>query len=208
MGKLFYRYGVMGSAKSLNLLTTAYNFEEKGISFLILKPAVDNRSAVGFIASRIEGMTRPCIDLKTDDNIYQSIKTFVDCQISAMQELPKWILVDESQFLTEIQVDQLSLCADKFNINIICYGLRTDFRSKLFPGSKRLMEIADKIEEIKSSCHCGNKAIINARISSDGKVLSSGEQILIGGNDKYVSLCRKCWRKAIGQYPGKEEDNE
>jgi thymidine kinase len=109
----------------------------------------------------------------------------------------EWIFVDEAQFLTEEQVDQLSDVVDYLGINVMCYGLRTDFKSKLFPGSKRLFELADTIEEIKSTCECGNKTIINARVDKDGNVLKNGPQTLVGGDDRYISICRKCWKRSI-----------
>ena len=105
----------------------------------------------------------------------------------------KWILIDECQFLTEKQVDELGAIADNFGINVLCYGLRTDFRTQLFPGSKRLFEIADSFEEIKSSCYCNSKTIFNARINKDGEIVTDGEQIEVGGDDRYVSLCRRCY---------------
>ena len=105
-----------------------------------------------------------------------------------------WILIDEAQFLTTAQVDQLARVVDDYGSNVICYGLRTDFQTHLFEGSKRLFEIADSIDEIKSTCSCGRKTIVNARIDKDGNILTDGDQVEIGGNDKYVALCRNCWR--------------
>ena len=107
--------------------------------------------------------------------------------------LPGWMLVDEAQFLTPEQVDQLAKVVDDFGCNVMCFGLRTDFRTSLFPGSRRLFEIADSIEEVKSTCSCGRKTIVNARIDKDGNIITEGEQVEIGGNDRYMSLCRKCW---------------
>lgn len=187
----------MGSTKTLNLLTTAYQFEEKGIPCLILKPSIDNRDGENTISSRIKGLERECLPINIDVNIYNLIKQFIEIQDAKMQRRLTWILVDESQFLTEEQVDQLSYLVDKFDINVMCFGLRTDFKSHLFSGSKRLFELADTIEEIKSSCSCGHKTIINARVDENGQILSSGEQILIGGNDSYIPLCRKCWREFL-----------
>ena len=167
MAKLHFIYSVMNSGKSLRLLSTAHDFDEKNIPILVIKPSIDTRDGVDIIKSRagLEGI--------------------------------KWVLVDECQFLTEEQVDQLSDIVDFLNINVICYGLRTDFKSKLFPASKRLLELADGIEEIKSSCQCGNKASINARFNSEGKIITEGNQILVGGDDLYHAMCRKCWKKII-----------
>lgn len=196
MAKLYFKYGCMGSTKSLNLITTSYQFEEKEIPHMILKPLISDKGDSGFVSSRI-GVKRECVSIDTDTNIYDLIKTFIELQEVKFNKKLKWILVDESQFLTEEQVNQLSYIVDDFNINVICYGLRTDFKSKLFEGSKRLFEISDTIEEIKSSCSCDSKALINARIDKNGNVLSDGEQVLIGGDDKYVALCRKCWKKKL-----------
>lgn len=187
----------MGSTKSLNLLTTAYQFDEKGIICLAFKPSIDNRGDDGVISSRIEGLERKCISVSPSDNLYKAIEEYVGYQKSVMEKPLEWILVDECQFLTEEQVDQLAEIVDSLDINVMCYGLRTDFKSNSFAASRRLFELADSIEEVKSSCSCGRKAIINARINEDGKVLSSGEQILIGGNDKYIALCRKCWKEKL-----------
>lgn len=197
MGKLYFRYGCMGSTKSLNLLTTAYQFDEKGIICLAFKPSIDNRGVDGVISSRIEGLERKCISVSPSDNLYKAIEEYVGYQKSVMEKPLEWILVDECQFLTEEQVDQLAEIVDSLDINVMCYGLQTDFKSNSFAASRRLFELADSIEEVKSSCSCGRKAIINARINEDGKVLSSGEQILIGGNDKYIALCRKCWKEKL-----------
>lgn len=196
MAKLYFKYGCMGSAKSLSLMITSYQFEEKSIPHLILKPKIADKNDEGYVSSRI-GIKRECVEIETDTNIYSLIQTFIELQEVKFNKSIKWILVDESQFLTEEQVDQLSYIVDDFNINVVCYGLRTDFKSKLFEGSKRLFEVSDTIEEIKSSCACENKAIINARIDKSGNVVSDGEQILIGSNDEYIALCRKCWRKFL-----------
>lgn len=185
----------MGSTKTLNLLTSAYQFEEKNISFLCIKPEVDTRSEM--IESRV-GLKRECLNVSKSTNIYEIIKKYIETTEALMyNEKLKWILVDEVQFLTEEQINQLSKVVDDFDVNVSCYGLRTDFKSRLFEGSKRLFELADTITEIKSPCSCGRKAIINARISEDGKIVTEGSQVLIGGNDKYIPLCRKCWMNKI-----------
>ncbi len=202
IGKLYFRYGTMGSAKTALLLTTAYNFEERGVAYLCFKPVTDTREARNVIRSRI-GIERECKWIYQDTDLYDVI--------ARMHEEggmpPEWMLVDEAQFLTKLQVDQLAKVVDDFGCNVMCFGLRTDFRTQLFEGSRRLFEIADSIEEVKSTCSCGRKTIVNARIDSKGRVVTEGEQVEIGGNDKYVSLCRKCWndkRKAVlsdGQLP-------
>ena len=178
----------MSSAKSLTLMTTAFNMDERNIGTLTLKPAIDTRDGEGIIYSRV-GISRPCINFDTSTNLYDLIALKDPmCRV-------KWVFVDEAQFLTEEQVDQLSDVVDYMNINVACYGLRTDFKSKLFPGSKRLFELADTIEEIKSTCECGRKTSINARMDKDGNILKAGPQTLVGGDDRYVSICRKCWKE-------------
>ncbi len=188
LGKLYFRYGTMGSAKTAMLLTTAYNFEERGMSYLCLKPSIDTREKKNVIRSRI-GIERECQWIYRDTNLYTMIREMIKTDTH-----PEWILVDEAQFLLAEQVDQLALIVDSFGINVICYGLRTDFRTNLFEGSRRLFEIADTIDEIKSTCNCGRKTIVNARIDSRGEIITEGDQVEIGGNDRYISVCRNCWR--------------
>ena len=179
----------MGSAKTALLLTTAYNFEERGMSYLCFKPSIDTREKKNVIRSRI-GIERECSWIYRDTDMYEMISTMV----AERRPHPEWILVDEAQFLTADQVDQLARVVDTFGINVICYGLRTDFRTCLFEGSRRLFEIADTIDEIKSTCNCGRKTIVNARIDGRGNIITEGEQVEIGGNDRYMSVCRNCWR--------------
>ena len=186
----------MNSAKSMLLLTTAHNLEENGLEIMVLKPSADTRDGEGIIRSRV-GIERKCISVDDDINIYRMVKEYRNFLASQFIEL-KWILVDECQFLTEQQVDQLSDVVDFLGISVICYGLRTDFQSKLFPASKRLFEIADDLEEIKSTCACGeSKTSINARFDENGKIVTEGDQVVIGGNDMYKPLCRKCWKSKI-----------
>ena len=161
-----------------------------------MKPSIDNRDGIDVITSRI-GIKRECVSIEIDDDIYFLIEKCISEAQMQMVASPQWVLVDESQFLTKEQVEQLAHIVDDFDINVMCYGLRTDFMTNMFEGSKRLMELADDLEEIKISCTCGRKAIINARINCDGKVITNGEQILIGGNDQYVPLCRKCYYNAV-----------
>lgn len=190
--KLFFIYGPMNSGKSLHLLAKAYNFEERSIPFLLLKTKIDDRDGVNVIHSRALG-SRPCMGIDINTNVL----TLIEDEMLKQNKVFKWILVDESQFLTTKQINQLSEVVDKHNINVICYGLRTDFRGELFEGSKRLFEIADSMEELKCSCECGNKALINARFDSDGNLVLHGEQVEIGGNERYISLCRKCFNNKI-----------
>ena len=202
--KLFYIYGSMASAKSLRLLTTAYNLEENGIQIMVLKPSLDTRDGEGIIKSRA-GLERKCIMVDKDVNLYKAIKAYKNVLASQLEEL-KWVLIDECQFLTEEQVDQLSDVVDFLDINVMCFGLRTDFQSHLFEGSKRLFELADDIEEIKSSCSCGEKKTsINARFDENGEIITEGGQVEIGGNDKYRAICRRCWKNKVREKMLKEE---
>jgi len=195
LGKLYFRYGTMGSAKTALLLTTAYNFEERGLIYACLKPVVDTRDGDSVIRSRI-GIERACRWIFPDSNLYMMAKEICR-EKGAMVD---WFLVDEAQFLSAEQVDQLSRVVDDYGCNVVCYGLRTDFKSQLFEGSRRLFEIADTIDEIKSTCTCGRKTIINARIGAGGDFVEEGAQVEIGGDDRYIAVCRKCWRdKRISQ---------
>lgn len=179
----------MGSAKTAMLLTTAYNFEERKMSYLCMKPVIDTREKANVIKSRI-GIERECQWIYHDTDLYQ----FALDHFEKTMAVVDWFLIDEAQFLTAEQVDQLSRVVDDFGSNVICYGLRTDFKSHLFEGSRRLFEIADTIDEIKSTCTCGHKTIINARIDSNGDFVEDGAQVEIGGDDRYIAVCRKCWR--------------
>lgn len=188
IGKLYFRYGTMGSAKTAMLLTTAYNFEERGMAYRCFKPVVDTRDNKNVIRSRI-GIERECGWIYPESNLYEEITAIQYADGSH----PDWILVDEAQFLSTDQVDQLAKIVDDYGINVVCYGLRTDFRTHLFEGSRRLFEIADTIDEIKSTCTCGRKTIVNARIDHNGDIVDHGQQVEIGGNERYIAVCRKCW---------------
>lgn len=188
-GKLYFRYGTMGSAKTALLLTQAYNFEERGMSYACLKPVIDTRERAAVIRSRI-GIERQCSWIYPETDIYALAQQMFEDTMSVID----WFLVDEAQFLKPEQIDQLARIVDDYGSNVVCYGLRTDFRTQLFPGSRRLFEIADTIDEIKSTCSCGRKTIVNARIDSNGDFVSEGDQVEIGGDDRYIAVCRKCWR--------------
>ena len=172
-GKLYFRYGTMGSAKTAMLLTTAYNFEERNMSYRCFKPVIDTREGKSVIRSRI-GIERHCEWVYPESDLYAMAKQMFRQE----DKIIGWFLIDEAQFLSAAQVDQLSRVVDDFGTNVICYGLRTDFQSRLFEGSRRLFEIADTIDEIKSTCNCGRKTIVNARIDSDGNFVSEGAQVL------------------------------
>lgn len=188
MAKLYFKYGVMGSSKTAQALITKFNYEERGMKVWLIKPQTDNRDDDGIIRSRI-GLSETAYVLPVDENVYE---TYVQ-----MESKVDVIIVDESQFLGEDQVNQLAKIVIEFNIPVLCFGLRTDFRTKMFPGSKRLMEIADSITEIKTICSCGKKATINVRMDEHGKIITEGEQILIGGNECYTAMCYQCYIEGI-----------
>lgn len=195
MAKLYFKYSPMNGGKSGILLMQAHQFEESGIPFLCLKSAIDTRDGEDVIVSRI-GIKRECITVGVEDDLYALMTSLIgDFTLQGLSK-PCWILVDEAQFLSAKQVEQLGFVVDRLNINVMCYGLRTDFLSKMFEGSKRLMELADEIDEIKTSCSCGRKAVVNARFHN-GEITTEGEQIMIGGNETYIPLCRKCYFEAL-----------
>lgn len=197
MAKLRYVYGPMNSAKSMILLATAHNLEENDIQIMVLKPSLDTRDGEGVIHSRTGIDERKCVAINEEMDLYKIIKAYRNVLATQFESL-KWVLVDECQFLTEKQVDQLSDVVDSLDINVMCYGLRTDFRSRAFPASRRLFEIADDIEEVKCACRCKEKkAIINARFDEEDNIVTEGSQVMIGGNDIYKPLCRKCWKNKI-----------
>ena len=185
----------MEAGKSAMLLIEAYNFEKRGINILCMKPSLDNRESIDKISSRI-GIEKECFTLFPYYDVYKIVKKIVSQKTDNGKPL-QWILVDESQFLTTEQVEQFRAIVDDFDINVLCYGLRTDFQTHLFEGSRRLFELADDINELKISCSCGRKAIFNARFNENGELVTSGEQILIGGEDKYKPMCSKCYREEI-----------
>lgn len=179
----------MGSAKTALLLTSAYNFEERGMKYVCMKPIIDTREDRNVIKSRI-GIERECQWIYHETDLYQLAQELFEENMAVID----WFLIDEAQFLTPEQVDQLARIVDDFGSNVVCYGLRTDFKSNMFEGSRRLFEIADTIDEIKSTCTCGRKTIINARIDANGDFVEDGAQVEIGGDDRYIAVCRKCWR--------------
>ena len=186
MAKLYFKFGAMGSSKTAQALITKFNYEERNMKVLLLKPAIDNRDGANIVKSRI-GLKEEAVAIGHDENVYQKyINNYSDCNV---------IIVDECQFLTPEQVDQLADIVIDKNIPVLCFGLSTDFQTHLFPGSKRLFEIAESISEIKSVCTCGAKATVNARIDDNGKIVTEGSQVCIGGNDRYVAMCRRCWLK-------------
>lgn len=189
MAKLYFKYGAMGSSKTANALITKFNYEERGMKVWLIKPSIDNRDGASVVRSRI-GLCADAFIVSPETDVEAEFEKITDADV---------IIADECQFLTAQQIDQLRRIVDTRDIPVLCFGLRTDFLTNLFEGSKRLFEIADSITEVKTICSCGNKAIVNARIGGDGRVVTRGGQILIGGNDSYVAMCHKCWQEAIAK---------
>ena len=187
MAKLYFKYGAMGSSKTAQALITKFNYEERGMSVWLIKPSTDDRDGAKVIRSRIGLAAEADVVFPEDD---------VRARFAAIGRRDV-IIADECQFLTGRQIEQLRALVDEENVPVLCFGLRTDFQTKLFPGSARLFELADSITEIKTICECGSKATVNARIGPDGKVVTEGEQVLLGGNDTYLAMCHACWRKRI-----------
>ena len=191
MAKLYFKYGAMGSSKTAQALITKYNYEENDMSVWLIKPSADVRDGVNILRSRI-GLYAE-VDIMTPDmDIYEVFRSR-DGKCDA-------VIADEAQFLTPEQIDQLRQIVDDFNVPVLCFGLRTDFQTKLFPGSRRLMEIADAIVEIKTICDCGAKATVNARIDPDGYVVTEGAQVFLGGNDAYIAMCHRCYIRSIREH--------
>ena len=197
MSKLYFKFGAMASSKTANALMTRFNYEEKGNHVWLIKPDLDNRDdytdengvRVTVVKSRI-GLSAVADVVGRDEDIHARFVALNETQHIDV------IICDECQFLTAAQVDQMKYIAEYCDTPVLCFGLRSDFLTKLFEGSKRLFEIADSITEIKSVCRCGKKAIVNARIA-DGRVVTVGDQIEIGGNDKYEGMCWGCWQNRI-----------
>ena len=189
MAKLYFKYGAMGSSKTANALITKFNYEERGMKVWLIKPSIDDRDGANAVKSRI-GLYAEAYVVTPDKNLIEEYKNHKDIDV---------IIADECQFLTPEQIDALRTIVDEYDIPVLCFGLRTDFLTHLFPGSRRLFEVADSISEIKTICTCGKKAIINARIDENGKVVTEGNQILIGGNDSYMAMCHTCWQNAIAK---------
>ena len=189
MAKLYFKYGAMGSSKTAQALITKYNYEENGLKVWLIKPSADVRDGADILRSRI-GLEAKVQVIAPEADVYE---IFISQRSSACDV----IIVDECQFLTPAQIDQLRAIVDDYDIPVMCFGLRTDFLTKLFPGSLRLMELADTIQEIKTICDCGNKATVNARIDAEGHIVTEGAQVLLGGNDSYIAMCHRCWVRGI-----------
>ena len=190
MAKLYFKYGTMGSSKTAQALITRYNYNEKGLSVWLIKPSADTRDGAVILRNRV-GLEAPAEVIAPETRILDrfAFQTHVDA-----------IIVDECQFMTGAQIDELRYIVDVHNIPVLCFGLRTDFLSTLFEGSRRLFEVADTISEIKAICDCGAKATTNARIDSEGYIVTEGDQLLLGGNDRYIAMCHKCWIRNIREH--------
>ncbi len=192
MAKLYFKYGAMGSSKTAQALITKYNYEENDMQVWLLKPSADTRDGVATLRSRI-GLEAQVEVIAPQADVYQR---FRDTQAGKCHA----VIVDECQFMTPEQIDQLRAIVNDFSVPVMCFGLRTDFQTRLFPGSMRLMELADCIEEIKTMCDCGAKATVNARIDSDGYIITQGAQVVLGGNDSYIAMCHKCYIRGIREH--------
>ena len=189
MAKLYFKYGAMGSSKSAQALITKYNYEENAMKVWLIKPSADTRDGADILRSRI-GLEAKAEIIVPQADIFER---FAATQLGQCDV----VIVDECQFLTENQIDQLRTIVDEHAIPVLCFGLRTDFQTRLFPGSARLFEVADSIAEIKTICTCGAKATVNARLNAKGQIVTHGSQVMLGGNEKYIAMCHKCWTKQI-----------
>ena len=189
MAKLYFKYGAMGSSKTAQALITKYNYEENDLQVWLIKPSADTRDGIHILRSRI-GLEAQVDIIAPDMDVY-------DVFAKTKQDSCNVIIVDECQFMTAAQIDQLRHIVNDFNVPVMCFGLRTDFQTKLFPGSMRLMEVADTIQEIKTICDCGAKATVNARIDGEGYIVTEGAQVFLGGNDAYIAMCHKCYIRGI-----------
>ncbi|MBP3720621.1 MAG: thymidine kinase [Clostridia bacterium] len=187
MAKLYFKYGVMGSSKSAQALITKFNYEERGMTVWLIKPSIDTRDGANIIRSRI--------GLKSEAHV-------ITPEMSIIEEYHRIgkrdvIIADEAQFFSPSQIDELRTLVDEEDLPVLCFGLRTDFLTHFFPGAQRLMELADSLTEIKTVCECGRKATVNARIDGQGRIVTEGGQVMLGGNDSYLAMCHQCWKRKI-----------
>lgn len=192
MAKLYFHYSTMNAGKSTLLLQAAHNYRERGMETFLLTARVDDRAGAGRIGSRI-GIGSAAETFVPDDDLFARLAARKAAGPCAC------VFVDEAQFLTEEQVWQLARAVDDLGVPVMCYGLRVDFRGQLFPGSAALLALADEMREVRTICHCGKKATMVVRQDAEGRVLHDGAQVQIGGNETYVSLCRRHWREAMGE---------
>ena len=192
MAKLYFKYGAMGSSKTAQALITKYNYEENDMRVWLIKPSADTRDGAQVLRSRI-GLEAQVEVITPAIDVYRLFE-------ETRKDRCDVIIVDECQFLVPEQIDQLRSIVNDFSVPVLCFGLRTDFQTKLFPGSRRLMELADVIEEIKTMCDCGAKATVNARIDGEGHIVTQGAQVVLGGNDSYIAMCHKCYVAGIREH--------
>lgn len=195
MAKLYFHYSTMNAGKSTLLLQAAHNYEEMGMECFLLTAEFDDRAGEGRIGSRI-GFGKAATTYSKTDDLFAMISTRLD------QGKIACVMVDEAQWLSKDQVWQLACAADDLDVPVMCYGLRVDFRGELFPGSATLLALADDLREVRTICHCGRKATMVIRKGPDGKALTDGAQVVVGGNETYLSLCRRHWREAVAQSKG------
>ena len=195
MAKLYFHYSTMNAGKSTLLLQASYNYRERGMDTYLVTAKLDERAGKGLIGSRI-GIDAEADTFEAGDDMFARIKARLDAGPVAC------VFIDEAQFLTPEQVWQLARAVDDLRVPVMCYGLRVDFQGNLFPGSATLLALADEMREARTICHCGKKATMVVRQDDQGRVLTAGDQVQIGGNETYVSLCRKHWREAMGDGPG------
>ena len=190
MAKLYFYYSAMNAGKTTNLLQSRHNYAERGMNTLVIKPRIDSRSGENRVRSRI-GLEAEAVDVDPSINLLDLVQ-------NASEGQPiHCVLVDEAQFLSADQVDQLTEVVDALNIPVLAYGLRTDFLGALFEGSRQLLALADELREIKTVCHCGRKATMGVRFDGEGQPMHSGDQIQIGGNETYVSMCRRHFKESL-----------
>ncbi|MBW3096154.1 thymidine kinase [Pseudohoeflea coraliihabitans] len=194
MAKLYFHYSTMNAGKSTLLLQASYNYRERGMRTVLFNAAFDDRAGSGRIGSRI-GLSDEALPFRAEDDLFEIIERLLTESTIAC------VFIDEAQFLTEAQVWQLARVADRLSTPVMAYGLRTDFQGRLFPGSAALLAIADLLREVRTICHCGRKATMVVRMDENGTTLHEGAQIEVGGNDKYVSLCRRHWEESMGRWP-------
>lgn len=192
MAQMYFYYSAMNAGKSTTLLQSSFNYQERGMTPVIFTAALDDRYGIGKVSSRI-GLQSEAQLFKNDTNLFEAIQELNETQKHHC------VLIDECQFLSKEQVYQLTEVVDKLNIPVLCYGLRTDFLGELFEGSKYLLSWADKLVELKTICHCGRKANMVIRTDEYGVAIAEGDQVAIGGNDKYVSVCRLHYKEALGK---------
>lgn len=188
MAKLYFKYGAMGSSKTAQALITKFNYEERGMTVWLIKPSTDTRDGANVVQSRI-GLAAEGEVVFPETDIY--------AEYLAHHRGIDVVIADEAQFFAPLQIDQMRRIVDEFEVPVLCFGLRTDFLTRLFPGSLRLFELADSITEIKTICDCGSKAVVNARIDPQGRIITKGEQVMLGGNDAYVAMCHRCWARKV-----------